>query len=177
VIERQADEELFVDVTLQVAFSLVSADDGSCHVVETYGEALDSGDKGTAKAMSAAYKSAMIQTFCIPVGDLEDADATSHSLAVRTHAPEPVQGWEQWARDIQDIVAVCESERAIDAVQGRNRELLKALSRERSELYEDLGECFTERRHALRRRSKPAASKSKKARAASSNELAEQADV
>src|SRR5690349_16737248 len=113
VIERQDDEQLLVDVVLKMAFSLVSADDGSSHLVEAYGEALDAGDKGTAKAMSAAYKSAMIQVFCIPVGDLEDADATSHRLAAKTHVPEPVQGWEQWARDIQDIVAVCESEAAI----------------------------------------------------------------
>ncbi len=62
------------------------------------------GDKATAKAMSAAYKSAMIQTFCIPVGDTEDADAASHKLAAKTHLAEPVQGWEQWARDIEDIV-------------------------------------------------------------------------
>ena len=46
---------------------LISVEDGSSHKVEAYGEALDGGDKATAKAMSAAYKSAMVQTFCIPV--------------------------------------------------------------------------------------------------------------
>lgn len=155
MVEREGDECLLVNVTLRVAFSLVSVDDGSSHFVEAYGEALDAGDKGTAKAMSAAYKSAMIQAFCIPVGDLEDADATSHRLAKRTHVPEPVQGWEQWARDIQDIVAVCESEQAIDTVQDRNRELLKAISRERSELYNELGQCLSERRLLLRGRTTP----------------------
>ena len=177
VIERQGDEQLLVDVTLRVAFSLVSAEDGSSHLVEAYGEALDAADKGTAKAMSAAYKSAMIQAFCIPVGDLEDADATSHRLAAKTHVPEPVQGWEQWARDIQDIVAVCESEAAIDTVQDRHRELLKAMSRERHELYEELGERFTERRHALRSRTKQPPTKSKKGKAARSTELVEQVRV
>ena len=83
----------------------MSADDGSRHSVEAFGEALDGGDKGTAKAMSAAYKSAMVQTFCIPVAENDDADAASHRLAAaRTHAPEPVQGWAQWMRDIGDIV-------------------------------------------------------------------------
>lgn len=178
VIERQGEEQLLVDVTLRVAFSMVSAEDGSSHLVEAYGEAFDAGDKGTAKAMSAAYKSAMIQAFCIPVGDVEDADATSHRLAAKTHVPEPVQGWEQWARDIQDIVAVCESEQAVDTVQERNRELLKAISRERHELYEELGECFTERREALHGRAKQPPTKSKKARAvARSKQLAEHADV
>ena len=178
VIERQGDEQLLVDVTLGVAFSLVSADDGSSHLIEAYGEALDRGDKGTAKAMSAAYKSAMIQAFCIPVGDLEDADATSHRLAAKTHVPEPVQGWEQWARDIQDIAAVCESEAAIDVVQGRNRELLKAISRERTDLYEELGEYFTERRHSLRRRSTASPGKAKKTKGtAGSAKFSEQAHV
>ena len=50
-------------------------------MVETYGEALDGGDKATAKAMSAAYKAAMVQTFCIPVCGAEDADRTSHRLS------------------------------------------------------------------------------------------------
>ena len=177
VIERQGEEQLLVDVTLRVAFSLVSADDGSSHLVEAYGEALDAGDKGTAKAMSAAYKSAMIQAFCIPVGDLEDPDSTSHRLAAKTHVAEPVQGWEQWARDIQDIVAVCESEAAIDTVQDRNRDLLKAISRERHQIYEELGECFTKRRQALRSRAKRLPTKSKKARAAARSKLAERADV
>ena len=60
--------------------------------------------------MSAAYKSAMIQTFCIPLAGSEDADRASLRVTSRTHVPEPVQGWEQWARDIEDIVGVCESE-------------------------------------------------------------------
>lgn len=169
VRKRQATErlgdnlQLLTSVALRVSFTLVSADDGSSHRVEAYGEALDAGDKATAKAMSAAYKSAMIQVFCIPVADLEDADATSHRLVARTHVPEPVQGWEQWARDIEDIVAVCESEQAIDTVQERNRELLKAISRERVELYRELGECFTQGRHLLRNRT-TTASKPKKSK-------------
>lgn len=157
LVERQDEaQRLLVDVTLRVAFALVSAEDGSSHLLEAYGEALDGGDKGTAKAMSAAYKSAMIQTFCIPVSDTEDADATSHRLAAKTHVPEPVQGWEQWARDIEDIVAVCETEQAIDTVVERNRGLLKAISRERSELYAELGQCLIERRQSLLARSKAA---------------------
>lgn len=166
--ERLGDNlQLLTNVALRVSFSLVSADDGSSHAVEAYGEALDAGDKATAKAMSAAYKSAMIQAFCIPVADLEDADATSHKLVARTHVPEPVQGWEQWARDIEDIVAVCESEQAIDTVQERNRELLKAISRERAELYRELGETFTARRHLLRTRTTAASAKPKKSKARS----------
>jgi hypothetical protein len=172
VSERQTTErlgdnlQLLINVILRVSFTLVSAEDGSSHKVEAYGEAFDAGDKATAKAMSAAYKSAMLQTFCIPVGDTEDADAASHKIAAKTHVPEPVQGWEQWARDIADIVSVCESEQAIDAVQDRNRELLKAISRERAQLYADLGESFSERRRIIRNRTTASPAKPKRGKPA-----------
>jgi ERF superfamily len=165
VTERvSAAQELLIGVAVRAEFTLVSVDDGSSHSVVTYGEALDGGDKATAKAMSAAYKSAMIQTFCIPAPAIEDADADTKRLSAKTHVPEPVQGWEQWARDIAGIVGVCESEQAIDLVQDRNRKLLKAMSRERGEEYARLGEVFTERREALRKRDQASATESKAAR-------------
>lgn len=67
-------------VTVECEFHFVSAEDGSKHVAKTYGEAMDSADKATNKAMSAAYKYAAFQTFCIPV-DVEDADATTPDVA------------------------------------------------------------------------------------------------
>jgi len=142
------DGSLLLNVTLHMAFDLVSSDDGSSHRVQAYGEALDPSDKATAKAMSAAYKSAMLQAFCIPV-TRDEADATGHKLKVQTHVPAPVQGWEQWGLDIRDIIGVCESNQAIDLVQDRNRELLKAMSREQPDLYADLGCIFQARRDAL----------------------------
>ncbi len=69
-------------VTVDVEFDFVSAEDGSRHTVKTYGEAMDRGDKGTNKAMSAAYKYACFQTFCIPT-EAQDADAESHEVASR----------------------------------------------------------------------------------------------
>ena len=53
-------------VTVDAEFDFVSSHDGSKHTVKTYGEAMDSADKATNKAMSAAYKYAAFQTFCIP---------------------------------------------------------------------------------------------------------------
>ena len=153
VLERSDDaNRVLFHVTLKVAFTVTSVDDGSSHDVEAYGEALDASDKATAKAMSAAYKSAMVQTFCIPFCGSEDPDKASPRAASRTHLAEPVQGWEQWIRDIEDVVGVCESEQAIAVVQGRNRDLLKGLSRERPELYDELGACFVARGEALRQR-------------------------
>ena len=70
-------------VTLCAEFDFVSAEDGSIHTVRTYGEAMDSGDKATNKAMSAAYKYACIQAFCIPTAsESPDADAQTHEVKV-----------------------------------------------------------------------------------------------
>ncbi len=51
-----------------------TAPDGSYIQVSTVGEAMDSSDKAANKAMSAALKYALIQTFLIPIVGDEDAD-------------------------------------------------------------------------------------------------------
>ena len=155
VLERSCTERngsngsLLMSVSLKVAFDLVCAEDGSNHTIESFGEALDAGDKATAKAMTAAFKYAVIQTFCIPVSGSEDADATTHKLGCSEHVPEPVQGWEQWTRDVSDVVRVCETGEALDRLQDLNRALLKAISRERPDLYSRVGEVIRERRQAI----------------------------
>lgn len=52
-------------------------DDGSEVQAVVMGEAMDSGDKSMNKAMSAAFKYACFQTFCIPTEEMKDADADS----------------------------------------------------------------------------------------------------
>ena len=71
-------------VTVEVEFDFVSAEDGSKHTVKTFGEAMDSGDKATNKAMSAAYKYAAFQAFSIPTEADNDADAHTHLVAPKT---------------------------------------------------------------------------------------------
>jgi ERF superfamily len=66
-------------VTVEAEFDFVCAADGSTHTVRMYGEAMDSADKATNKAMSAAYKYAAFQTFCIPT-EGEDADETTPEI-------------------------------------------------------------------------------------------------
>lgn len=62
-------------VTVKAEFDFVSAVDGTKHTVATFGEAMDSADKATNKAMSAAYKYAAFQSFCIPTEETAmDAD-------------------------------------------------------------------------------------------------------
>lgn len=72
-------------VVVQVEFDLVCAEDGSKHTIATIGEAMDSADKATNKAMSAAYKYACIQAFCIPTEGDNDADATTHEPVPVAH--------------------------------------------------------------------------------------------
>lgn len=87
VIERitKAGAALFY-VTLLAEFDFVSAIDASQHTIRTFGEAMDSGDKATNKAMSAAFKYAAFQTFCIPT-EAQDADYETHTVAPERQNP------------------------------------------------------------------------------------------
>lgn len=89
VLERHSEERasqkggaLFY-VTVKVEFDFVCAEDGSKHTICAYGEAMDRGDKGTNKAMTAAYKYACFEAFCIPTEGSVDADAESHEVESR----------------------------------------------------------------------------------------------
>ncbi len=81
VTERQTPKgsTLFYTV-VEAEFDFVYAEDGSKHTVKTFGEAMDSGDKSTNKAMSAAYKYAAFQAFAIPTEGDNDADASTHEV-------------------------------------------------------------------------------------------------
>lgn len=72
---------------VDVEFDLVSAIDGSSHTARTSGEAMDSSDKSTNKAMSAAYKYMAFQTFCIPTEADNDADASGHEVVAASQRP------------------------------------------------------------------------------------------
>lgn len=74
-------------VTVHAEYDIVSAIDGSCHTASAYGEAMDSADKATNKAMSAAYKYMAMQLFCIPTEGDNDADATTHEIRSASYTP------------------------------------------------------------------------------------------
>ena len=61
-------------LSLQVEFF---APDGSSVIAETVGEGLDMSDKASNKAMSAAYKYALFQVFCIPTAEAKDSERDS----------------------------------------------------------------------------------------------------
>lgn len=72
------------------------ADDGSSVEAVVIGEAMDRSDKSTNKAMSAAFKYACFQTFCIPTDEMKDADAESPEIGKKV---EKVS--EDWIRAIE----------------------------------------------------------------------------
>lgn len=83
VTERQTNKGgTLIYTTLRVRYDFVCAEDGSSHAVVVDGEAMDSGDKSTNKAMSAAYKYACLQAFCIPTEGDNDADASTPPTTV-----------------------------------------------------------------------------------------------
>lgn len=83
-VERQTKSggSLFY-TTVKVRFQFTHTEDQSKHDVVIYGEAMDSGDKATNKAMSAAYKYAVLLTFCIPTEGDNDADAHTHEVVTK----------------------------------------------------------------------------------------------
>lgn len=110
VIERSVEERVNTKgttlfyVTVKVRFDFVSAEDASKHEVFIFGEAMDSGDKATNKAMSAAYKYAAMQTFCIPTEGDNDADSTTHEVRGRV--------------DVTDIENAMDAATSVDELLG-----------------------------------------------------------
>ncbi len=70
-----------------------------------YGEAMDSADKATNKAMATAFKYAMFQTFCVPLEGVigGDADQTTHEVEAKpVYRGRPTDGaWEAMTEDEQ----------------------------------------------------------------------------
>jgi hypothetical protein len=93
-------------VVVEVAYDFIGVEDGSAHVVQTFGEGMDSADKATNKAMSTAYKYAAFQAFCIPVqGVLDDGDRDHHDVAPATDpaAPALPENYDAWLADLEAV--------------------------------------------------------------------------
>jgi hypothetical protein len=112
VVERTtAKGSALFYVTCQVEFDLVSTEDGSKHTVCTYGEAMDSADKATNKAMSAAYKYLALLVFCIPTEATPDTDADYSTYEVAAGMSEEVQA--DWVTYINDSATAGEMKKRL----------------------------------------------------------------
>jgi hypothetical protein len=104
-------------VTVCAEFDFVAAEDGSKHTVTTYGEAMDSGDKATNKAMSAAYKYAAMQAFSIPTEGDNDADAHTHEVQARaTEDRRIAQQRAAWLESQAEKIEACQTADDLQAV-------------------------------------------------------------
>lgn len=123
--EREKQGNGYTSVTFHVRltmeFEFAAVADGSTVVARTVGEAMDSGDKATNKAMSAALKYCLMQTFMIPTAGLVDGDEENHQ-GVR---PRPVDTTiarpSAWTEQRDRLVASLEradSRHALDMVRG-----------------------------------------------------------
>lgn len=87
--ERQSKEgSTLIYTILKVRFRIY-APDGSNVSGTTIGEAMDSGDKSSNKAMSAALKYFMFQTLMIPTEEMKDPDADVYEVAPRQRPVTP----------------------------------------------------------------------------------------
>lgn len=73
-------------VYLRIKFTFY-ASDGSFVSAVTIGEAMDTADKGSNKAMAIAFKYACFQVFCIPTEEMKDPDADTPEPSVKTDPP------------------------------------------------------------------------------------------
>lgn len=67
-------------VVIEMDFDFICSVDGSRHIMTTYGEAMDTGDKATNKAISQAYKNCALMAFAIPTEGDNDPDLHTHEV-------------------------------------------------------------------------------------------------
>lgn len=158
-IERQTMKggTLFY-VTVGVEFDFVCAEDGSTHMVKTYGEAMDSADKATNKAMSAAYKYAAFQAFAIPTEGDNDADSHTPDVkpapkaAPKPEAPRPAipaapsDDLVKWSNSVIDMTTLAlDQVTSTDEVMNvfkQNRSIYDGLKAKNPDAYEQLMQLF-----------------------------------
>jgi hypothetical protein len=76
------------EVTVRVRYTFVGPA-GDQIEVTVPGESMDNGDKGTAKAMSVAYRIALLQALCIPTDEPDPDEGTYERSYERSYEPPP----------------------------------------------------------------------------------------
>ena len=80
---------LLHNVHIRVGYQFTDAEDGSVFQVMTLGEGSDSGDKAVNKAMTAAFKYALRESFLISTGDDPDDTASEPTASSTRRAVAP----------------------------------------------------------------------------------------
>lgn len=76
-LNKNGNNSFRVSLTIEHIFY---ADDGSSVSATTTGEGIDTSDKATNKAMSAAFKYAFFELFCVPTASVDDSDYTNPTV-------------------------------------------------------------------------------------------------
>lgn len=111
--ERQTGKGgLLIYSVVKVKYTFYT-DDGSSVEATVIGEAMDSGDKSMNKAMSAGFKYACFQVFCIPTEEMHDSEEDS---------PEPVK--KQIGKSINELPQKTEEQLNAEMVNSVDPRLL-----------------------------------------------------
>jgi hypothetical protein len=155
VVERHSAKgtALFY-VTVCVRFDFVSKWDGSKHEVCMYGEAMDTSDKATNKAMSAAYKYACMQAFCIPTEGDNDTENASHEVKAKPAVFANSSLRNTYFKNVIDSFENSETEEELNQVIGLNKLKFAELDASENEhdklCIEELRKRFVLRQAAIR---------------------------
>lgn len=167
IVKRsQGPDGVLFYVTVKGEFAFVSAEDGSSHTVVTYGEAMDSGDKATNKAMSAAYKYACMQAFAIPTEGDNDADATTHEIVPAPSYVAPSQkrkdytvtggytadgqiDFDHAAAGVESLMLGAANISELQSIKKDNAKFLNAMQKERPDLFDYLKDLSGKTANAL----------------------------
>ena len=101
VLERIREEKqsknwgTLIYTTLRMKFKFY-AEDWSYVESTTEWEAMDSWDKSTNKAMSVAYKYALMQIFCIPTEEEKDTELQSPEIATKPQEKPQTNSLDHW---------------------------------------------------------------------------------
>jgi len=87
--------QVFCEV--KTKYLLVHGPSGQNITIEGYGHGIDSGDKAAGKATTYAMKMALLYTFMVPTGDIDDTDGT-HSEDMDPKKPQAAQNRPQQAK-------------------------------------------------------------------------------
>ena len=121
------------EVTVEVTYRVYGPTGDSFDFVAP-GESMDFGDKGSPKAMSVAYRTALLQALCIPTDD-PDPDAQSYERGGEQQRHEPSgRDWVSEACGIKDLGALLSLGRECNAFGEFTGPVKEALLARRAEL-------------------------------------------
>lgn len=112
-----------VDTFVKVRYSWFGSDGVDPVVSVVEGEATDTSDKSTAKAMSVAFRTFLIQVLCLPTGqpdpdeDFIERAPVSRPAAKKAPAKTPSVAGKKWAGDILDATEQAALRKVWDAAE------------------------------------------------------------